>query len=458
MIALEHTLVLLIEHKEVMFKFIDYMDEHQLYEIPIEVFTQTIRAKLNSMTDRKKINLLREALGTENLIRTGVISEWNKSRNFIAFQPTILEIFRLFDKERMRGLRSPDLENIRVQLEAIYGQHKTLSFEISNIDFKEKRQYLFTLLRKISSQIDDNVKYLENTTDRLSSRLDNDNEILTLDKSQQVKETLSQIKEIYDRQIIPLLEFLNTHENGKVKSPLTIIKNISALYDMYGYEDDAHYILQYSLSITTYYKPIEKVKQSLQRYIHQERKQRLIYNAIEQAYLNLQELVKKTTTENLKDKYIFKSIDEDKLYFKGLKTHSAAQGAKIKWYERNHAFYFEEYLIEKSTRKRSVDISYPVKTNQEKLINPNDKLKRKIRSLVKNCDIKPPIDDIYVELHYLLAENLKVDYQLEYLLYGVNYFKQQIKKGSLQVKFERPQRKIEHNNKVLEYNKREFIP
>jgi len=457
MIALDRTLILLIEHKEVMFKIIDYMDEHQLYEIPIEVFTRTLKAKLNSLKDKKDKNRLTEAFGKENLIRTGIISEWNKSRNFIAFQPTILEIFRLFDKERMRGLRRPDLEKIRVQLEAIYWQHKALKFDITNPDFRENRQYLFTLLREISSQIDNNVKYLAYEADRLSSRLDNDNEILTLDKSQQVKATLLQIKQIYDRQIIPLLEFLNTYENSKVKNPLILIKEISALYSMYGYEDDAHYILQYNVSITTYHKEIEKVKQSLQRYINQERKQRLIYNAIEQAYLNLQELVKKTTTENLKDKYIFKSFNEYELYFKGLKAHSAAYSTKIKWYERNHAFYFEEYLIEKSTRKRNSDVSLPVKINQENLVNPNNHLKRKIRSLIKKCDIKPPIDDIYVELHHLFVENLQEDYQLQYLLYGVNYFKQ-LKKGNIQVKFERPQRKIEHNNKTLEYNKREFTP
>jgi hypothetical protein len=456
MIALDRTLILLIEHKDMMFKMIDYMDEHQLYEIQIEVFIHTFKTKLNSLNEKKDKDRLTEAFSKENLMKTGIISEWNKSGNFIAFQPTILEIFRLFDKERMRGLRKPELEKIRVQLKAVYDQHKTLNFDIANPDFKENRQSLFLLLREISSQIDNNVQYLEYEVERLSKRLDTDNEILTLDKSQQIKKTLSEITDIYDRQIIPLLEFLNTHENSKVKSPLTLIKDISALYDMYGYENDAHYIQQYGLSITTYYKPIEKVKQSLQRYIHQERQQRLIYNAIEQAYLNLQELIKKTTTENLKDKYIFKSFNEYKLYFKGLKTHSAAQGAKIKWYERNHAFYFKEYLIEKNARKRSNDISPPVKINQQNLINPNDILKRKIRMLVKKCDIKPPVDDIYIELHHLFVENLQADYQLQYLLYGVNYFKQ-LKKCKLQVRFERPQRKIEHNNKALEYNKREFI-
>ncbi|MCK5667180.1 MAG: hypothetical protein KAI17_27025, partial [Thiotrichaceae bacterium] len=257
--------------------------------------------------------------------------------------------------------------------------------------------------------------------------------------------------------IIPTLEFLNTREYSKVKAPLTLIDEISRLYDIRGFEDDSYYIDQYKLSILSHYKAVEKVRQTLQRYLHQERQHRLTYNAIEKAYLNLQALAQSTFTENLKERYIFKPLAESELYFKGLKTYSSAQDSKIEWHERNHSFYFNEYLIEQNARQRSEAVAEVVSFDNKQNPDPNNALKRQIRALIEQCDIKPPINDLYAELHDFLADNLSEDYQLKYLLYGVNCYKQRVKKTvKLKVSFERPQQKIHYKNKVLEYNKREL--
>ena len=266
------------------------------------------------------------------------------------------------------------------------------------------------------------------------------------------------MKKIYDREIIPTLEFLNAREYSKTKAPLTVIDDLSRLYDIRGYEDDSYYIDQYKLSILSHYKTVEKVKQALQRYLHQERRHRLTYNAIEKAYLNLQALAHSTFTESLKEKYIFKSLDSETLYFYGLKTHAAGQEARIEWHDRNHVIYFNEYLVSQNARKRS-DSSAEIKTFNNKQQNDrHNAIKRRIEQLVKQFDIKPPVDDLYVVVHNLLAEKLKQDYQLNYLLYGVSSFKQRYgKKFKVQVSFNRPQQNIRFRNQVLEYNKREFI-
>jgi hypothetical protein len=288
--------------------------------------------------------------------------------------------------------------------------------------------------------------------------LDHDQALLSLNESRQHREIMAQVKNIYDREIIPTLEFLNTREYRKTKAPLTVIDDISQLYDIRGYEKDSYYIDQYKLSILSHYKTVEKVKQALQRYLHQERRHRLTYDAIEKAYLNLQALAQSTFTESLKEKYIFKSFDSETLYFYGLKTHVAGQEARIEWHDRNHMVYFNEYLIQQSARKRS-DSSAQIKTFQDKQQNDrHNAIKRRIEQLVKQFDIKPPVDDLYVVVHNLLAEELKQDYQLNYLLYGVSSFKQRYgKKFKVQLSFNRPQQRIRYQNQVLEYNKREFI-
>jgi hypothetical protein len=172
-------------------------------------------------------------------------------------------------------------------------------------------------------------------------------------------------------------------------------------------------------------------------------------------YLDLQVLAESTFTENLKERYIFKSLARRDLYFKGLKTYSSAQEAKIEWHERNHSLYFNEYLIEQNARQRSVAVAEVVLFDNKQNPDPNNVLKRQIRTLIEQCDIKPPITDLYAELHNLLADNLSENYQLQYLLYAVSCYKQQIKKTTnLKVSFEHPQQKIHYKNKVLEYNKR----
>ena len=456
-IALDRTLVLLIEHKDLMFNFIDYMDQNQRKDIPEQVFTNSMIAKLTGIVKRNDAERLKDAFDRDNLIKSGIISEFNKSRGTIAFQPAVIEIFRLFDKERVKGLRSAELENIRVQLDNTLQQHQGLSFSIDNIAFLEQRDHLFDLLRQVNSQIQNNTEHLEHEADRLSKRLDHDQAILTLGESQQVREVLLQVKQIYDREIIPTLEFLNTREYSKVKAPLLLIDEISRLYDIRGFEDDSYYIDQYKLSILSHYKAVEKVRQTLQRYLHQERQHRLTYNAIEKAYLNLQALAKSTFTENLKERFIFKLLAESELYFKGLKTYSSAQDSKIEWHERNHKLYFDEYLIEQNARQRSESVAKVVSFDNKQNPDPNNVLKRQIRTLIEQCDIKPPMDDLYAEIHNYLVDNLAEHYQLQYLLYGVSCYKQRVKKtAKLTVCFERPQQKICYKNKVLEYNKREL--
>jgi hypothetical protein len=456
-VALDRTLILLIEHKDMMFQLIDYMDQNQRKDIPTQVFINSMLAKLDGLNSKKEADRLREAFDLDNLIKTGIIFEANKSRGTIALQPAVLDIFRLFDKERVRGLSSADLENIRVQLEGAYQRLESLSFVGDNIDFLEQHDQLFDLLRRINSQIQSNTDHLQFEADRLSQRLDHDQALLSLNESRQHREILAQVKKIYDREIIPTLEFLNSREYSKTKAPLTVIDDISRLYDIRGYEDDSYYIDQYKLSILSHYKAVEKVKQALQRYLHQERRHRLTYNAIEQAYLNLQTLAQSTFTESLKEKYIFKSLDSEDLYFHGLKTHAAGQEARIEWHDRNHLIYFNEYLINQNARKRS-DSSAEIKTfNNRHQNDRHNAIKRRIEQLVKRSDIKPPIDDLYVVIHNLLMEKLQQDYQLNYLLYGVSCFRQRYgEQFKVQVSFSRPQQRIRYQNQVLEYNKREF--
>ncbi|MFI3185227.1 MAG: hypothetical protein QX198_04535 [Methylococcaceae bacterium] len=456
-VALDRTLILLIEHKDLMFQLIDYMDQQQRQDLPTEVFFNSIRVKLDSVSSKKETERLNDAFDLGNLVKTGIVSEFNKSRGTIAFQPAVLEIFRLFDKERVRGLRSADLENIRIQLENAYRQLESLSFAVHDLAFLEQHDQLFDLLRRINSQIQNNTDHLQYEADRLSKRLDQDQAVLSRQESLQHREMLVQVKRIYDREIIPTLEFLNAREYSKTRAPLTVIDDISRLYELRGHEDDSYYIDQYKLSILSHYKAVEKVKQALQRYLHQERRHRLTYNAIEQAYLNLQTLAQSTFTESLKDKYIFKALDSETLYFQGLKTHAAGQEARIEWHDRKHLIYFNEYLVSQNARKRS-DNSAEVKTFEKPQNDRHNAIKRRIEQLVEGCDIKPPVDDIYVLMHDLLAEYLQQDYQLNYLLYGVSCFKQHYaKKFKVQVSFNRPQQHIRHQNQVLEYNKREFI-
>ena len=456
-IALDRTLILLIEHKDLMFNFIDYMDHNQRKDIPEQVFTHSMRAKLAAIVKKSESERLKDAFDRDNLIKAGIISEFNKSRGTLAFQPAVIEIFRLFDKERVRGLRSAELENIRVQLDNALQQHLSISFSTDNAAFFEQRDHLFDLLRLINSQIQNNTEHLQHEADRLSKRLDHDQAVLTLQESQQVRDMLVQVKKIYDREIIPILEFLNTREYSKVKAPLILIDEISDLYAMRSLEDDSYYIDQYKLSILSHYKAVEKVKQTLQRYLHQERRHRLTYNAIEKAYLNLQQHAQSTFTENLKELYIFKSLDQNELYFKGLKTHATAQVANIEWHERDQLMYFNEYLISQDARKRSESSADITTFDNEQYCDPNNALKRQIRALVEHCNIKPPVDDLYLELHNFLQENLSKDYQLQYLLYAVSCFKQLDKTAQLKVSFKQPQQKIHFKNKVLQYNKRELI-
>ncbi|MEW5010516.1 MAG: hypothetical protein RPR28_06665 [Cycloclasticus sp.] len=457
-IALDRTLILLISHKELMFQFIDYMDQNHRKEIPSQVFIHCLKAKLERITKKSEVERLSEAFDLHNLIKADIVTEYNRSRGTIAFQPSVIEIFRLFDKERVRGLRSAELESIRFQLDSCLQQHQQSTFSVDDPDFREQREQLFDLLRKINSQVKNNTAHLQHEVDRLSNRLDHDHAVLTLDDSQQVQEALLQVRNIFDREIIPILEFLNSREQSKNKMPLTLVDEISQLYQRKGFEDDCYYIDQYKLSILSHYKAVEKVKLALQRYLHQERSHRLTYNALEQSYLHLQQLAQQSFTENLKDKYILKPLSQEALYYSGLKTHSAAQDATTEWFDKNHSVYFNEHLIQQKSRQRSQVVANISTVHRRHPREPGNLLKREITNLVANSRLKPPVADLYLALHGLLVDHLAESYQLAYLLYAVSCFKQK-KLGvyTLKVHFSYPQQQIRYKNSVLQYNRRELV-
>lgn len=441
-----------------MFTLIDYMDEHQRNDVPVQVFFNSFLKLRDSIASKQDSERISNAFDRDNLIKIGVVSEFNASRNTFAFQPAILDVFRLFDKERVRGLRSAELESIRNQLAGTYQQHLPLSFSHDDIDFSEQRSYLFDLLRRINSQVKNNTEHLQHQADRLSHHLDYDTNLLSLHASHQRMEILGQVKAIYDREIIPIMEFLNGMEYSKHKAPLVIIDDLGELYRLRGRDEDSYYISQYKLSILSHYKSAERVKKTLQRYVNQERQHRLTYNAIEKAYLQLQEMSANTFTESLKDNYIFKAMSDNALFFDGLKSHSQGKEARIDWRERNNTLYFNEYLIQQQSRRRS-DTSAQISTSTDKKqLDPINIIKRRIKDSVDQMVIKPPINDIHVFMHQVLLEQLQEDYQLHYLLYGVSCLKQRPgRKIHLKVSFNKPQQRIHFTNKVLEYNKREYI-
>jgi hypothetical protein len=457
-VALDRTLILLIDHKELMFQFIDYMDHNRRKDLPTQFYTNSLRAKLDRLPNKADIERLSDAFDLTNLIKTDIVSEFNRSRGTIAFQPAIIELFRLFDKGRVRALKSAELENIRVQLDNSYQQHQKQSFSYHDADFLEQRDQLLDLLRQINSQIQNNTAHLQHKADHLSSRLDYDPALLSLDSSQQIKEALLEVKNIFDREIIPLLEFLNSREQSKNKMPLSLIDALSKLYEIKGNENDSYYIDQYKLSILSHYKVIEKVKLTLQRYLHQERHHRLTYNALEQSYLHLQTLAKETFTEKLNDKYIFKPLSKEKIFFAGLKSHAAAQDASLAWFDHNHAVCFNEYLINQKARKRSDKVAEVTKVNQPLHSEPSNALKRKIKTLISQSPLPPPIDDLYASLHALLSTHFSDDYQLQYLLYAASCFKhKRPTEEQIKVHFRHPPQQLHYKGAVLEYNKREVL-
>ena len=410
------SLISLIENKQVIYAVVDYMDKHSTELVDEAVYIQAVRQLIQSKSRKTEQQRLAKTFDLDNLISAGLVIEVDKATRNILFHAAVIEVFRLFDSKRLRELTNADLEELSARLDnAGEGLLKHISAATEDLD--EHIEMVFLLLSDISSKLQTNTRSLQskaqNLAEAIDAAIDTGTDSSLLNDIRQKHQTLAEIQKIYQRNILPMLEFLNEYEQIKGLSPLKKITAIHNIFNDFSYTDEAYRVQQYKIAITTHYKTIESISQLLERYSRQEKLYRQQYNSIETAYLLLLESAAQLSDGKLNTQYFH---DEDPVFnhsdaLFGLKHYRAAQRSLINWADINHRAYLDEYLL--NAQQRQLDEA-ELATAQS-LLQHDEQLekrqaqqhKKEIQNFITRLKINPPIDDIYSEIFSQLQQTIE---------------------------------------------------
>ena len=153
-VSTDRTLIAMIENKQVFLDLIDYLDEQgEGDEIPFSVYFARIRRLISSMDDEREQKRLRQIFEIENLQQAGLLIDMDRHRAVISFESFVVDMFRHFDRGRLRELSSEQLEVLRTDQNLSWARLKECSVLPGDEQFDDLLVVVFERLRNAQARI-----------------------------------------------------------------------------------------------------------------------------------------------------------------------------------------------------------------------------------------------------------------------------------------------------------------
>ena len=450
-VSTDITLIRMIENKQVFLGLIDYLDkQEQGGEIPLALYYKLVAGVINNQVE-VKARQLKETFDLDNLLKAGLLLELDKSRNILVFQGFVIDMFRHFDKSRLRELSSEQLESLRQDLNDSFDRLNSISLSPGDDTYEEVVALLFERLRHTHGRIKQNITSLQGQAESLSAIAEAEN-VQDLAQTRLIREALIQINRIYQRHVLPTLQFLNEREDLKEGVPaLTAVSEIAQLFEQAGFPDISQRIQFAQGSIRSYSKNVEIIRKALERYVRQGKRQRHQYDCIEQLFNQLKEESQLTQNGKLNNKYV--NRDSEAFHFayqfNGLKTHRF--DARLDWRDRHQSILFTEYLRVALPKLREKLQSQLANLNSKNSLNQNEQQhihhKMNIQKLMEKYVLPEQSDDLHLLVHTYLYSTLS-NYKLVDLLDGLGWLRSRIDQP---IKIQFPLKEIIYSGLKLVY-------
>lgn len=427
LVATDKTLIAMIEHKEVFLQLIDHIDQQDgPREVPISLYHHLVRVMLEQQTEVEQ-KRLQAVFDLDNLRRADLVVEIDPNRAIFVLAPFVIDMFRHFDRRRLRELSSAQLEDLRCRLNASLEALQRTPLQPGERPFDEQLELLREHIRYTQAKMRDNVNSLQGQAERLAEQVEV-MEPSDLAQSRQAGEALDQIDRIYRHHVLPTLEFLNEQEALKEGRPaLTALRETADLLETAGLPQIGQQMRYAAGSIRSHAKAVEKIRRSLERYVRQNARQRLQYDAIETAFNELLQAARSLQDGSFRNNQL-RADDPVFRYgqlFSGLR--GVRYGACLEWHGQDQRLHFEEFLrvrMEQLRQRNSESRVVTLEPGQEEqaLERQRQYRKEQIRQRVSRWSPPPGCHDLHQALHEHLQQALP-DYRLVDLLEAMKWFK-----------------------------------
>lgn len=291
----QNTLAILFQHIDIFFNIIDHYNSESKnisgFQISVyeHVLQNYIQQRISDANDQKRIS---SALSLHNLNQCKLLAYIDDAKGIFRIQNDLLSVIKNIDSTRLRELGQPDLDAIYAQIRTQYDYFIQQQKNYSHYDaeFMEHIDALMDILQDVFSKIEHNVRALDGSAKRLSEIVDS-HDFEKHTPTEQVEKAFEEITHIYQRNILPTLNFLNEKAMAKDSSAIYLIRKIREKLNQTTFYEEASTISIIEIRLLSFIEIISDIRRKLHRYIEMNQKQRVLYNAIEQHYNELNTLV-----------------------------------------------------------------------------------------------------------------------------------------------------------------------
>lgn len=418
----------MIEHRHLFTDLVAYVEDNDGdVEIPVSLYRGLVKKAIQSLDDqagdqdRRRLQL---TLREENLLYERLIIRIDPSRGRLVLAPFLLDMLRHFDVQRMRGLSEVELEELRRGLNESLQRFHHHSFDPEDDDFREALRLLRRQIQDTLGKMQESVAALELQCDHLSEVVETQS-IESIEGAERSRQALEHINSIYQRHILPALDFLDPKAQFKQGFPAVIaLRRLSELAN----DHDRTIGNELGLSagaIQSYVKDIDALRLSLERYVRQNQRQRHQYDRVEQAFNALKQAAEDRHDDNLRNKYI--PVQHPAIQspgtFRGIKRRIFR---RIDWHDGDHKADIEEFTdrrIKELRAERDQEGSVAIDASRTGLSTAEltEQLREQhIHGLLKEWAIPDGCQDLHAALHDYLVQHME-GYTLNDLLDALDW-------------------------------------
>ena len=419
----------IIEHRQLFTQLVAYIEENDGdVEIPSQLYRSIVRQAIQAEAaqgNSRECERIRYTLAEDNLLRERLIIRKDPGRGTLVLAPFVVDMLRHFDVGRMRGLSQAELEDLRDGLNQSLTAFQEQSIDLENDNVKDELRLLRRRIQDTLGKMQESVAALEAQGDHLADLVEQQ-DVGSLEGAAETRRALEHINRIYQRYILPALEFLDPKTRFKQGIPaITAVRriaNLAAENDHPGLNEELQFAAN---AIQSYVKDIDALRLALERYVRQDRQQRRQYDAIERAFNAIRLATEERHDDSFRNLYIpvrHPSIQSPGT-FAGIKR---MRFNRLEWHDIDHRADIEEFTDRRIEELRAqLDQAGSVTVDPARAGLSEAELREQLRqheiqALLETWVIPDHCQDLHASLHDYLCSHLE-GYTLNDLLEALDW-------------------------------------
>ncbi|MAZ86093.1 MAG: hypothetical protein CL693_00405 [Cellvibrionaceae bacterium] len=467
------TIATIFENKRL---FFELMDRHNTgnqasgFLFLISEYDHALNVASKSMDAATK-NKFIDALSLDNLKYNDLLETLDYNEGHFSLNAHVEGLLRQLEAKRIRELSDYDLDLLVGQIDSAYAMAMNVGHHHSvDLSYKEMFEAVRDTFYSVAAKLRVNVKSLKGHAEQLSEIVDSvdfavDGQYL------QYRKTMDRISQLYQRNVLPTLLFLDptldikrTQDSNAVvtiyresnKAPMRVMKDIVDHFDLFKAHEQSLILNRLLLDIKSLGRDIVMVAEQLSRYLKMDEEDRRFYNAAEERFNRLKDVVRENQRGQQRG-YLLQAtapIFKDAEILGLLKAYGNRHAQAVNWPRESALESYQEHLrVRLESLKEKTERQKPDTKTRSSFIDT-----RKSERLMITLDamqLPESTGDLHALLHQHLANAIE-DYELSWLGEAVEYIST---KGKIRnvLNYDSELQRITYKGFELGYRSKEFI-